>query len=136
MEGGAMITRQALKLNWEGTSRILQAAVRKANELGVPMSIAVVDDGTHLLGFARTDQGKPHTVRIAQAKARSAASSRLPTAKTSSTGQPVNDHMFVTFSGGLPIMVDGHCVGGVGVSGGTGDQDTEVAAAGIVALTT
>lgn len=143
-----MITRQALKLNWEGTSRILQAAVRKANELGVPMSIAVVDDGTHLLGFARTDQGKPHTVRIAQAKARSAASNRLPTGKTSTTGQPFTDHMaialplaagtdmYVTFSGGLPIMVDSHCVGGVGVSGGTGDQDTEVAAASIAALTT
>lgn len=142
-----MITRQALKLNWEGTDRILQAAVRKANHLGIPMSIAVVDDGAHLLGFVRTDQGKPHTIRIAQAKARAAASNRHPTGKISSTGQPVNDHMaialplaagtdiYVTFPGGLPIMVDGYCVGGVGVSGGTGDQDSEVAAAGIAALT-
>jgi uncharacterized protein GlcG (DUF336 family) len=141
-----MITRQVLKLNWEGTSRILQAAVQKANEIGIPMSIAVVDDGTHLLGFARTDQGKPHTIRIAEVKARAAASNRLPTGKISSTGQEVNDHMaialplaagteiYVTFPGGLPIKVDGHCVGGVGVSGGTGAQDSEVAAAGIEAL--
>ncbi|MBI4572005.1 MAG: heme-binding protein [candidate division NC10 bacterium] len=142
-----MITRQALKLNWEGTNRILQAAVQKVRDLGVPMSIAVVDEGGHLLGFARTDNGKPHNIRIALAKARATASNRLPTGKISSTGQPLNDHMaialplaagtdmFVTFTGGVPIMVDGHCVGGVGVSGGTGEQDAEVARAGIAAAT-
>lgn len=142
-----MITRQALKLNWEGTNRILQAAVRKVQEIGIPMSIAVVDEAGHMLGFARTDEGKPHNIRIAQAKARAAASNRLPTGKISSSGQPLNDHMaialplaagtdmYVTFPGGLPIMVEGHCVGGVGVSGGTGEQDTEVAGAGIAALT-
>jgi uncharacterized protein GlcG (DUF336 family) len=64
----------------------------------------------------------------------------------SSTGQEVNDHMaialplaagtdlYVTFGGGLPIMVDAQCVGGVGVSGGTPGQDAEVAQAGISAL--
>ena len=142
-----MITRQALKLNWEGTNRILQTAEQKVRDLGIPMSIAVVDEGGHLLGFARTDNGKPHNIRIALAKARAAASNRLPTGKISSTGQPLNDHMaialplaagtdmFVTFTGGVPIMVDGHCVGGVGVSGGTGEQDAEVARAGISAAT-
>ena len=141
-----MITRQALKLNWEGTNRILQAAVRKVHEMGIPMSISVVDEGGHLLGFARTDLGKIHNIRIAHAKARSAASNRLPTGKVSSSGQPVNDHMaialplaagtdmYVTFAGGLPILVEGHCLGGVGVSGGTGEQDAEVARAGIEAL--
>lgn len=141
-----MITRQALKLNWEGTSQILQAAARKADALGVPMSIAVVDEATNLLGFARTDQGKPHNIRIALVKARAAASNRMPTGKISSSGQPLNDHMaialplaagtdmYVTLGGGLPIMLNGHCVGGVGVSGGTGEQDTEVAQAGITAI--
>jgi glc operon protein GlcG len=141
-----MITRQALKLNWEGTNCILQAAVGKVHEIGIPMSVAVVDEAGHLLGFARTDEGKPHNIRIAHAKARTAASNRLPTGKISSTGQPLNDHMaialplaagtdrYVTFAGGLPIMVDGYCVGGVGVSGGTGEQDAEVARAGISAL--
>ncbi|OGB94670.1 MAG: hypothetical protein A3G35_01055 [candidate division NC10 bacterium RIFCSPLOWO2_12_FULL_66_18] len=142
-----MITRQALKLNWEGTNRILQAAVRKVQEGDIPMSIAIVDEGCHLLGFARTDGGKPHNIRIALAKARAAASNRKPTGKISSTGQPLDDHlaiaiplaagtdMYVTFAGGLPIMVDGHCVGGVGVSGGPAEQDLEVAHAGIAALT-
>ena len=142
-----MITRPALKLNWEGTNRVLQAAVRKAQEMGIPMSIAVVDDGSHLLGFARTDEGKIHNIRIAHVKARAAASNRRPTGKISSSGQPVDDHMaialplaagtdmYLTFKGGLPITIGGNCVGGVGVSGGTGDQDTEVAKAGIDALT-
>jgi glc operon protein GlcG len=141
-----MITRKALKLNWEGTNRILQAAVQKAQEMGIPMSIAVVDEGTHLLGFARTDEGKVHNIRIAHAKARAAASNRLATGKISSSGQPVNDHMaialplaagtdmYVTFAGGLPIMIGGQCVGGVGVSGGTGEQDADVARAGIEGL--
>ena len=142
-----MITRPALKLNWEGTNRVLGAAVRKAQEMGIPMSIAVVDDGSHLLGFARTDEGKIHNIRIAHVKARAAASNRMPTGKISSSGQPLDDHMaialplaagtdmYLTFRGGLPIMIGGHCVGGVGVSGGTGDQDAEVAKAGIDTLT-
>ncbi len=142
-----MITRHALKLNWEGTDRILQAAVRKAQEMGIPMSIAVMDEGCQLLGFARTDEGKIHNIRVAHAKARAAASNRLPTGRISSTGNPLNDHMaialplaagtdmYVTFPGGVPIILEGQCVGGVGVSGGTGEQDAEVARAGIEALT-
>ena len=94
-----MITRPALKLNWDGTNRILRAAVKKAEEIAIPVSIAVVDDGGHLLGFARTDKGN-----------------------------------FVTFSGGFSILVAGHCVGGIGVSGGSGEQDAEVAQAGLAAL--
>jgi len=142
-----MITRPAAKLTWEGTNRILQAAVRKADEIGVPMSIALMDEGAHLLGFARTDQGKIHNIPIAMAKARAAASNRRPTGKIGTMGNPLDDFSaivipltagpenYVTFSGGLPIMVDGHCVGGVGVSGGTGEQDTAVAQAGLKAVT-
>jgi len=141
-----MITRQALKLNWDGTNRILQAAVRKAEEIGVPMSIAVVDEGGHLLGFVRTDQGKAHNIPMALANARSAAFKQIPTGKTGTLGNPLDDHMaialtlaggpenFVTFSGGFPILLGGHCVGGVGVSGGKGEQDIAVAQAGLEAL--
>ena len=141
-----MITRPALKLNWEGTIRILQAAVKKAEEIGVPMSIAVMDEGANLLGFARTDEGKPHNIKIATAKARAASSNRRPTGKIGTMGNPVDDHMaialplaagpdmYVTFSGGLPIIVDGHCVGGIGTSGGLGEQDLTVAQAGLDAL--
>ncbi len=141
-----MITRRALKLNWEGTNRMLQAAVKKARTMDVPMSIAVVDEGGHLLGFARTDKGKVHNIPMALGKAKSAAFKEIPTGKTGTLGNPLDDHMaialtlaagegnFVSFSGGFPILVEGHCVGGIGVSGGSGEQDAEVAQAGIAAL--
>jgi glc operon protein GlcG len=141
-----MITRPALKLNWEGTGKIVQAAVKKAEEMGVPMSITVVDEGGHLLGFARTDRGKAHNIPMAIAKARSAAFKQLPTGKTGTLGNPLDDHMaialtlaggpenFVTFSGGFPILIEGQCVGGIGVSGGKGEQDDAVAEAGLDAL--
>ncbi len=142
-----MITRPALKLNWEGTRRILDGAAKHVTVLGIPMSVAVVDEGGHLLGFMRTDNGKPHNIRIALAKARSAASNRIPTGRVGTTGTPLNDVMaiaiplaagpenYVTFPGGVPIIIEGHCVGGVGVSGGTGEQDAEVAQAGVANLT-
>jgi glc operon protein GlcG len=141
-----MITRHALKLNWEGTTKILHAALKKAEEIGVPMSIAVMDEGANLLGFARSDEGRPHNIKIAMAKARTAASNRRPTGKIGTMGNPIDDHMaiaiplaagpdmYVTFSGGLPIIADGHCVGGVGTSGGTGEQDLAVAQAGLDGL--
>jgi uncharacterized protein GlcG (DUF336 family) len=110
------------------------------------MSVAIVDAGCNLLLFSRMDLGKPHTVAIAQAKARAAASNRLPTAKIGSTGNELGDFAalavtlaagpdrYAAFAGGLPIMVDAHCVGGIGVSGGRGEQDLEVAKAGVAAL--
>lgn len=134
------------RLTEAGASAVMAAAVAKAGALGVPMSIAIVDAGCNLLRFTRTDDGKPHTIGIAQAKARAAASNRLPTAKIGSTGNELSDFAalaitlaagpdrYAAFGGGLPIMVDGHCIGGVGVSGGTSDQDAEVAKAGIAAL--
>ncbi len=141
-----MYTIKSLRLTQAGAERILQAALAKAREIGHPMSIAIVDEGTHLFLFARMEGGKPHTVKIAQAKARAAASNRMPTGRVGSTGNQLDDvgaimlplaagpDLYVTMPGGLPIVVDGHCVGGIGVSGGTGQQDTEVAQAGLAAL--
>jgi uncharacterized protein GlcG (DUF336 family) len=87
-------------------------------------------------------------VAIAQAKARAAASNRLPTGKIGSTGNELGDFAalaltlaagpdrYAAFGGGLPVMADAHCVGGIGVSGGTGEQDLEVAKAAVAALET
>jgi len=141
-----MDTIQVLKLTEEGAAKIIKAAAAKTKEVGVPMSIAVVDEGANLLAFVRTQGGKPHNVRIALAKARAAASNRMPTGKTGSVGQPLDDagasaivfaagpEFYTTLAGGLPIEVQGQCVGGIGVSGGTGQQDLEIAQAGLDAL--
>lgn len=141
-----MDTAPALRLTQAGAERIMAAALAKARELGRAMSVAIVDEGGHLLLFTRMEQGKAHTVSIAQAKARAAASNRMPTGKVGSTGHPLDDaaalaltlaagpERFTMLPGGLPILVEGHCVGGIGVSGGTGTEDVEVAQAGLAPL--
>lgn len=136
---------QTLRLTRAGAQAVLDAALAKASALGVPMSIAIADSGGHLLAFARTDGGKPHTIDIAMAKARAAASLRLPTGKHGSSGNPLPDFgalaltlaaggAYTGLGGGLPIMAGDHCVGGIGASGGTSDQDVEVCEAGLTAL--
>jgi uncharacterized protein GlcG (DUF336 family) len=131
-------TRQHLALTHEGAARVLEAAVRKAEEIGAPQCIAVTDDGGHLLAFARMDGGKVLSIDSSIAKARTAASSRAPTGRL--TDELARGLAFATrgrhtnLPGGLPIVVEGHVVGAIGVGSGTGEQDVQVAAAGIAAL--
>lgn len=131
-------TRAHLALTYEGAAKVLAAAVAKAEEIGAPQCIAVTDDGGHLLAFGRTDGGKVLSIDSAIAKARTAASSRAPTGKmeeelarklAAATGGKVTN-----LPGGMPIVVDGHLIGAIGVGSGTGEQDIEVAAAGVAAL--
>lgn len=130
--------RPHLALTYEGAAKAVAAAARKAEEIGAPQCIAVTDDGGHLLAFGRTDGGKVLSIDSSIAKARTAGSSRVPTGRMSdelarglafaTTGKATN------LPGGLPIVVDGHVVGAIGVGSGTGEQDVEVAAAGVAAI--
>jgi glc operon protein GlcG len=127
-----------LKLSYAGAVKMLAAAVAKADTMGVPQCIAIVDNGGNMLAFARMDGAKPLSVDSATRKAVTAASSRAPTGgmaegldlrlAIATQGKLIN------VKGGLPIVVDGHTIGGIGVGSGTGDQDLEVARAGIAAL--
>ena len=131
-------TLPALKLTYEGARKMLEAAVAKAKAIGVPQCIAIVDDGTNLLAFARMDGTKILSTDSATRKAMTAASSRAPTGgmaegldirlAVATQGKVIN------VKGGVPIVVDGHTIGGIGVGSGTGDQDLEVAKAGVAAL--
>jgi len=112
--------------------------MKKAAEIGVPQCIAIVDTGGHLLAFARMDGAKFHAQRSATQKAITAASTR------GATGAAPQDFgvnlslatggMTTNLKGGLPILRDGQLVGAVGIGSGTGEQDVEVAQAGIAAL--
>ena len=123
---------------------MLAAAEKRAAEIGVPMDIAVVDDGGHLLAFARMDGAKLSSIEIAIGKALSAALRRQPSgpARTGdqvnlalSLGLAIGSHGKQTpIRGGVPLTVDGICVGAVGASNGTEDQDLDVAQAGARAL--
>lgn len=138
-----LITRNHPKLTLEGARAVLAAAERRAQEMQRPMDIAVVDDGGHLLAFARMDGAKISSIEISLVKARAAAVRRAP------TGPPAGEQPNLALAlglaiaspaqqtpvrGGVPLVVDGQIVGAVGVSAGTEDQDEDVARAGAAAL--
>ncbi len=141
-----MNTIAALKLTAEGAMTVLQEAQQKAKQMGVSVSVAVVDEGGHLLAFARADKTRLYTIPIALAKARSAALMQNPTGRKRANGSEMSEHHAVvltlaggpdtvaTFPGGVPIQVDGQVVGGVGVSGTKDVDDCAIAEAGVAAL--
>jgi len=128
----------AKKMTREGAMKVLVAAVDRAQALNSHVSIAVVDDGGHLIAFTRSEKAELYSIALAQAKAKSAALTRFPSGKKSPTGNERDDHhalaitlaagpgSFVTIEGGFPIFSDGEIVGAVGVSGAA-VKDIEIA---------
>ena len=135
------------KLTLAGAERILAAAKAKAEEMKLKVNIAVVDDGGHAIAFQRMDGARPASLYTALTKASASATLRGPTgpvppgakepdvwlnlslqlAATQSGGK------ITTLRGGVPITMAGEVIGAVGVGGGTGEQDAEIATAGIAA---
>lgn len=140
-----MKTKTTIKLTQEGAMTVLHGALDKAKALGAAASVSVVDDGGHMLAFGRSDDAELYSIAISTAKARSAALTRFPSGKKSPSGNERDDHhaiaitlaagpgSFVTIAGGLPILVDGHCVGAVAASGAA-KNDVAIAQAGIDAF--
>jgi uncharacterized protein GlcG (DUF336 family) len=130
--------RQGQALTYEGAAKVLEAAVRKAKEIGAPQCIAVTDVGGHLLAFARMDGGKVLSIDSATAKARTAASSRVPTGSLTEALERglafATQGKLTNLKGGLPIVVGEDVVAAIGVGSGTADQDVQVAAAGVAAV--
>jgi len=120
--------------------QVAAAAEREALAKGWAVSIAIVDDGGHLLWLQRLDGAPPISAQIAPGKARSAALGRreskcyedvINQGRVSFLSAPGLDGML---EGGVPILVDGHCIGAVGVSGVKSAEDVQIAKAGIAAL--
>ena len=140
---GSELVAPSRRLTLEGARVIVAAVEEKANQIGVPMDIAVVDDGGNLLAFERMDGAKITSIDIAINKAFTAACTRRPTAdyaEIAGAGKPAfgihvsNQGRFVIFGGGVPIFADGQPVGGVGCSSGSAEQDAACAQAGVDAL--
>ena len=133
-----MITRTALKLTHEGALKVLNGALTKATELGVPQNITIVDEGGNLLAYVRMDGAKLLSRETSLSKAITAASHRQPSSRL----DPKNEvklslaagQRLTNLEGGLPIIIDGHVLGAIGVGSGTGAQDVEVARAGLAAI--
>lgn len=131
-------TTPHLKLTHTGALLLLNAAIAKANAMQQPQCIAIVDDGCNLLAFMRMDGAKVLSEKSSIHKAMTAASSRVPTGNTPVEVETrlalATGGLVTNLKGGLPIVVDGHVIGGIGVGSGTGDQDREVANAALAAL--
>ncbi len=133
-----MQTRPFLLL--DDAKRIAQACEAEARRNSWAVSLAIVDDGGHLLWLQRLDGAPPISAQIAPAKARTAALGR----RESRVYEEMINQGRVAFlsapglegllEGGVPILVDGHCLGAVGVSGVKSEQDAQVAKAGIATL--
>jgi len=119
---------------------IAAAAEAEARQNNWPVTVAIVDDGGHLLWLQRLDGAAPISAQIAPAKARTAALGRRDSRiyeemingpRTAFLSAPGLEGML---EGGVPVMVHGHCIGAVGVSGVKASDDAQIARAGIAAL--
>lgn len=133
-----MYVRRVSELSAQGAKVVLQGAIAKATDMGVPQCVAVVDTGGNLLVFERMDGAKLHSQFSAIQKAFTAISAKAPTgqlpAELAFGIALATDNRFATIAGGLPIELEGEIVGAIGVGSGNDEEDIEVAQAGIEAL--
>jgi glc operon protein GlcG len=131
-----MKTRPMLTL--EDCRKISDAAEAEARKNKWNVCIAILDDGGHLLHLARMDGASPANARIAIEKGRTAAESRRSTAawqeRIKTRPELLRMPGITPIQGGLPIVVEGICIGAVGISGVQSHEDEQIAAAGIQAL--
>ena len=127
----------------EQALRVIEAARTKATEIGVMMNIAVVDEGNNLTAFARMDGAWQGSIDIALNKAYTARAFDMTSEALGKISQPgemcfgihaSNNLRVIIFGGGIPLQYGTRIVGAIGVSGGTVDQDIEVAEAGVAAF--
>ena len=118
----------------ELSSRLIQLSEEKADQMGIKVCIAIVDDGALLSGFKRMDGAFKGSIDVAISKARTSALFPFPTGKfgesmrnSNLTGMEGTNGGLCGFAGGFPIKIEGVQIGAIGISGGTADQDAEIA---------
>jgi uncharacterized protein GlcG (DUF336 family) len=123
--------------------RIIAAAEKKAAEMGQPMNIAVADQGGNLISHVRMDGAWLGSIDISIKKAYTSRAFDIATKDLATHSQSggqffgihaSNDGKIMIFAGGIPLKKDGHVVGAIGVSGGSGEQDHAVAETGAAAF--
>jgi len=139
---GTTATQPTRTVTLTAADQAIAAARAKAAEIGVPMNVAVVDEGDNLVAFVRMDGAWLGSIDIAQNKAYTARAFDMPTKDLAPLAQPgqslygieaSNRGRLIVFAGGIPLLSGGRVVGAIGVSGGTVEQDQEVAEAGVAA---
>ncbi|MBX6424441.1 MAG: heme-binding protein [Variibacter sp.] len=125
---------------------MMAIAIETARELNIAVSVAITDAGGHLIAFERMDGGRFHSVYSSTTKAVCAASNKRPTSARGAQAQELDvahaiglalaagPERWTAMEGGFPIIVDGECIGGIGVSGGDWEQDQKIAQAAVAAI--
>ena len=133
-------------LTSKGVHLMMDAAIAKAEEFGITVTVAITDAGGHLLMLERMEGGRFHTVHSSTTKAVCAASNMRPTTTHGAQGQSLDTlhaiglalaagpQRWTAMEGGYPIIVDGECIGGIGVSGGDWQQDEEIVKVALKAI--
>ena len=116
----------------------VSTAIAEGAKVGVAVSVAIVDPNLTLVAFGKADGATPHSVETSRKKAVTAASTKKPTGwmddKLATTLPMASNNLLTNVPGGFPLVFDGKIVGGLGIAGGTVDQDAAIAEATIKAI--
>jgi glc operon protein GlcG len=141
-----MYVVESKRLTHSGAKTMMATAIELAGQTGISISCAIVDAGGHMILLERMDGGRFHTVHSCTTKAVCAASNRRPTTAKGAAGQDLDvSHAlglalaagpgrWTAMEGGVPVLADGQCIGGVGVSGGDWETDLRIAKAAVEAI--
>jgi len=125
------------RLTHEASLKMISAGVKKANELGCKVSIAVVDQSCRLIGFLMMDGARHFSIITTQRKAITSASQRLPTGyapEENALSMAVRMGDFTNVPGGFPVVAGGEVIGAVAAGGAKIEEDVLVAQAALAAL--
>jgi glc operon protein GlcG len=134
------------RLTLAGARKMMDTATAKAEKAGHAVAVAIVDAGGHAVLVQRMDGGRFHTVHSSTTKAVCAASNKRPTTAKGAAGQTLDTmhalglalaagpERWTAMEGGYPIIVEGECIGGIGVSGATWELDDQLAREAVEAI--
>jgi uncharacterized protein GlcG (DUF336 family) len=141
-----MYVASTKRLTLAGAQKMMATAVAAAERDGIAIAVAIADAGGHLVLLQRMDGGRFHTVHSATTKAVCAASNKRPTTAKGAQAQALDTthaiglalaagpERWTAMEGGAPVIVDGECIGGIGVSGGNFEFDDRVARAAVESI--
>jgi len=141
-----MYVAQARRLTLAGAREMMATATGLAEAEHIAIAVAIVDAGGHAVLIERMDGGRFHTVHSSTTKAVSAASNKRPTTSKGAQAQSLDSmhaiglalaagpERWTAMEGGYPVIVEGECIGGIGVSGGNWEFDDRAARAAVEAI--
>lgn len=141
-----MYVADAKRLTSEGARKMVNVATTEAAQAGIAISVAVTDAGGHMIHFERMDGGRFHSVHSSTTKAVCASSNKRPTTSKGAQAQELDvahaiglalaagPERWTAMEGGFPVIVDGECIGGIGVSGGDWETDERLARMAVEAI--